>query len=139
MNYAYKDFVMNKNGNSNPTPVAPAPSIPDTVNKYVVKSGDCLSKIGSNLGVDWRDIANANGIVSPYTIYVGQTLIIPGGSTPAPSPSQPSNSGTTYTVKSGDTLSGIAKKFGTTVAKLVSLNVIKNANKINAGQKRRVK
>lgn len=132
MNYAYKDFVMNKNGNSNPTPVAPAPNIPDTVNKYVVKSGDCLSKIGANLGVDWRDIANANGIVSPYTIYVGQTLIIPGGSTPAPS--QPSNSGTTYTVKSGDTLSGIAAKFGTTYQKIAADNGIANPNIIYPGQ-----
>nr|DAW67370.1 MAG TPA: Cell wall hydrolase autolysin [Caudoviricetes sp.] len=134
MNYAYKDFVMNKNGNSNPTPVAPSPSIPDTVNKYVVKSGDCLSKIGSNLGVDWRDIANANGIVSPYTIYVGQTLIIPGGSTPAPAPSQPSNSGTTYTVKSGDTLSSIAAKFGTTYQKIAADNGIANPNIIYPGQ-----
>lgn len=134
MNYAYKDFVMNKNSNSNPTPVAPAPSIPDTVNKYVVKSGDCLSKIGSNLGVDWRDIANANGIVSPYTIYVGQTLIIPGGSTPAPAPSQPSNSGTTYTVKSGDTLSSIAAKFGTTYQKIAADNGIANPNIIYPGQ-----
>lgn len=132
MNYAYKDFVMNKNDNSNPTPVAPAPSIPDTVNKYVVKSGDCLSKIGANLGVDWRDISNANGIVSPYTIYVGQTLIIPGGSTPAPS--QPSNSGTTYTVKSGDTLSGIAAKFGTTYQKIAADNGIANPNIIYPGQ-----
>lgn len=132
MNYAYKDFVLNKNGNSNPTPVSPAPSIPTEVGTYTVKSGDCLSKIGANLGVNWRDIANANGIVSPYTIYVGQTLIIPGGSTLAPS--QPSNSGTTYTVKSGDTLSGIAAKFGTTYQKIAADNGIANPNIIYTGQ-----
>lgn len=40
----------------------------------------------------------------------------------------------TYTVKSGDTLSGIASKYGTTVAKLVALNGIKNANLIYTGQ-----
>lgn len=39
-----------------------------------------------------------------------------------------------YTVKSGDTLSGIASKYGTTVSKLVELNGIKNANLIYAGQ-----
>ena len=39
-----------------------------------------------------------------------------------------------YTVKKGDTLSGIAKKYGTTVNKLVLLNGIKNPNKIYAGQ-----
>lgn len=48
-------------------------------------------------------------------------------------PSTPSD-GTTYTVKSGDTLSGIAAKFGTTVAKLQSLNGISDPNKIYVGQ-----
>lgn len=40
----------------------------------------------------------------------------------------------TYTVKKGDTLSGIAKQYGTTVDKLVSLNGIKNKNLIYVGQ-----
>ncbi len=40
-----------------------------------------------------------------------------------------------YTVKSGDTLSAIAKKYKTTVSKLVKLNGIKNANLITVGQK----
>ena len=44
-----------------------------------------------------------------------------------------------YTIKKGDTLSGIASKYGTTVSKLQSLNGIKNANVIYAGQKIRVK
>ena len=41
----------------------------------------------------------------------------------------------TYTVKSGDTLSGIASKYKTTVAKLVKDNNIANANLIYVGQK----
>ena len=133
MNYAYKDFVLNKNGNTNPVP-NPEPLVVQTTNNYIVKPGDCLSKIGSQLGVNWRDIANANGITSPYVIYVGQNLIIPGaatGSTPAP---QPSNNGTTYTVKSGDTLSGIAAKFGTTYQKIAAENGIANPNIIHPGQ-----
>lgn len=40
----------------------------------------------------------------------------------------------TYTVKSGDTLSGIAAKFGTTVDSLVKKNGIKNKNLIYPGQ-----
>lgn len=45
------------------------------------------------------------------------------------------SSGSTYTVKKGDTLSAIAKRFGTTVAKLVNDNNIKNPNLITVGQK----
>lgn len=44
-----------------------------------------------------------------------------------------------YTVVRGDTLSGIASRYGTSVAKLVSLNGIKNPNLIYTGQKIRVK
>src|SRR5690625_1726862 len=43
--------------------------------------------------------------------------------------------GSTYSVKKGDTLSAIAKKYGTTVAKLVKDNGTKNPNLINVGQK----
>ncbi|MFR8294887.1 MAG: LysM peptidoglycan-binding domain-containing protein [Ruminococcus sp.] len=45
----------------------------------------------------------------------------------------------TYTVKRGDTLSGIAKRYKTTVAKLVKDNGIKNPNIIYAGQKIKIK
>ena len=44
-----------------------------------------------------------------------------------------------YTIKSGDTLSGIASKYGTTYQKLAQLNGISNPNKIYAGQRIRVK
>ena len=46
---------------------------------------------------------------------------------------------TYYTVKRGDTLTAIARDYGTTLAKLKSLNGIKNANLIYVGQKIRVK
>jgi GH25 family lysozyme M1 (1,4-beta-N-acetylmuramidase) len=46
---------------------------------------------------------------------------------------------TYYTVRRGDTLSGIARKYGTTVAAIQKLSGIRNANKIYAGQKIRVK
>ena len=46
---------------------------------------------------------------------------------------------TIYTVKKGDTLSGIARQFGTTVDKLVLLNKIKNANMISVGQTLKLK
>ena len=56
---------------------------------------------------------------------------LPGG---APAPSV-----TTYTIQPGDTLSGIAAKYGTSVSSLVALNGIANPDVIYAGQTIRVK
>lgn len=49
------------------------------------------------------------------------------------------NANTHYVIKSGDTLSGIAAKFGTTYQRLAQLNGISNPNMIYAGQKIRIK
>lgn len=59
------------------------------------------------------------------------------GSSSAASPSSAAGD-TTYTVKSGDTLSGIAAKFGTTYQQLASYNGISNPNRISVGQKIKV-
>lgn len=109
-----------------PTP-APAPVGNST---YTVVSEDTLSGIGAKLGVDWHTIAALNGLSSPYTIYPGQVLHITGGSAPTPAP----QGGGTYTVVSGDTLSSIAAKFGTSWQTLQSLNGLADPNKIYPGQ-----
>lgn len=59
---------------------------------------------------------------------------------PSVKPSEPSKTkAVTYTVKRGDTLSAIAQRYNTTVAKLVKDNGIKNANLIYVGQKIKIK
>lgn len=57
----------------------------------------------------------------------------PAKPTPAPAPAKPVAAGT-YTVKKGDTLSGIAAKYGTTYQQLAAINGIKNPNLIYPGQ-----
>lgn len=93
---------------------------------YTVKSGDTLSGIASKYGSNINAIASLQDIQNKDRISVGQKLYVPVGKS--------STSSGTYTVKSGDTLSGIAKKYGTSVAKLQSKNNIKNPDKIYAGQ-----
>lgn len=44
---------------------------PDT---YLVKKGDTLFSIGLEHGYDYKEIAQANNIIAPYSIYVGQVL-----------------------------------------------------------------
>lgn len=45
---------------------------------HVVRQGETIFRIAQLYGVSWTAIAEANEIESPYTIYAGQTLIIPG-------------------------------------------------------------
>lgn len=98
---------------------------------YTVVSGDTLSGIGQKLGVNWKNIASANGITSPYTIYVGQVLTIPGNT----STNTTQSSTKTYTVVSGDTLSGIGQKLGVNWKDLASKNGIASPYTIYPGQK----
>jgi LysM repeat protein len=72
------------------------------------------------------EIARANGITAPYTIYVGQVLTIPM-STPMPMPMQQ------HVVQQGETLSSIAAQYGTTWQAIAQLNNIKNPNVIFPG------
>lgn len=105
----------------------------NTITYYIVKRGDTLSGIGSKYNVNWKDIANLNNISSPYIIYVGQSIKIPvKGNMPKPQAQQSTQK--TYTVKSGDTLSGIAAKYGTTYQEIARKNGIANPNKIYPGQ-----
>lgn len=99
----------------------------ESVATYTVKNGDCLSAIGKRLGVSWLDIANRNGIHSPYTIFPGQVLTVASGS-------QLTNRSQYYTVRSGDTLSGIAAQYNTNYQTLANLNGIANPNLIYKGQ-----
>lgn len=78
---------------------------------YTVKSGDTLSGIAERTGQSVSELAQKNNISNINHLSVGQVIEI----------ADTSENGT-YTVKSGDTLSGIAEKYGTTVDRLMQLN-----------------
>jgi len=111
-------------------------------NTYTVKSGDTLSGIAVRFGTTVATLQSLNGIKDANKIVVGQVLKLPTASSNTGSSS--SSSSTTvnnnfYTVRKGDTLSGIATKFNTTVARLQSLNNLKDVNRIYVGQVLKVK
>ncbi len=110
-----------------------------TGSTYTVKSGDTLSGIAAKYGTTYQKIMSLNGL-SNFNIYPGQKLKVSGtASSSSSSTSGHTSSGsiTTYTVKSGDSLSAIAAKYGTTYQKIMSLNGLTNFN-IYPGQKLKV-
>ena len=102
---------------------------------YTVKSGDTLSGIAQKYGTTYQEIAKLNGIKNPSYIKVGQKLKIPAKSSGS---SKTTTKTITYKVKKGDTLSGIAQKYGTTYQKIAKENGIKNPSYIRVGQKLKI-
>lgn len=94
--------------------------------QYRVQVGDTLGAIAVRFNTTVEAIAAANGISNPNLIYAGQWLDIPTG--------KPTGGGSTYTVRSGDTLSAIAQRLGVSVDHLVRTNGISNPNLIFPGQ-----
>lgn len=84
---------------------------------YIVQAGDMLSSIAPKYGITWQELYNMNTdrIANPNTIYVGQALRVPEGGTGI-------TGNRTHTVKSGDTLSGIAGQYGTTWQAIYNAN-----------------
>lgn len=95
---------------------------------HIVRWGENLYRIALHYGTTVHAIASANGIVNPNRIYAGQRLVIPGGTWPGPG-------GFWYTVHYGDTLSGLAWRFGRNMWTIANANGITNPNWIYAGQR----
>jgi LysM repeat protein len=121
---------------------------------YTVVSGDNLSKIAKKVHISASELAAANDIKPNATLRPGQKLIVPGKSmgptasaamdasaaaTPAPAAktepaARASGEVLKHTVKSGETLGAIAKKYEVKVADIAVANNISDPAKIKPGQ-----
>jgi len=102
---------------------------------HVVKSGETLGKIAAKYKCTVTDLKKWNNL-SSTTIKVGQRLKVypPETLNTSAKASTPANGTTVYTVKSGDSLWSIAKKYGVTVDHIKKLNNLKT-NDLKVGQK----
>ena len=127
MNECYRDFPAEIRGGSGsaakPTPT-PKPTPAPAAKAHTVKTGETLFGIAAQYGTTYQSLAAINGITNPNLIYAGQVLKLSGSTAAAK----------TYTVQSGDSLSGIAAKYGTTYQRLAQINGISNPDVIYAGQ-----
>ena len=133
---------------------APASLEAAATQTYTVQSGDSLSKIAAKVGVTSREIAELNNIKDANKIRLGQKLVLPSYAQPVPGgtakpeakpvakkapvkveSSAPAVAGSgEYVVRSGDSLSKIAVRNGTTVKALREVNQLKS-DSIRIGQK----
>ena len=128
---------------TNQAPVVIPPPVVEPVaapgSEYVVVKGDTLTTIAKAHHVTLKELEAANPGVDSKHLKLKQKLVIPastGAATAAPASVTPTAEagGDTYTVKSGDTLTTIAKKHGTTVKALQAANNL-TTTKIAVGKK----
>ncbi len=101
---------------------------------YTVRAGNTLSQIARAYGVTIEHIVEINGISNPNRIFPGERLRITDSMSNTLYELGDPNQDITYIVRQGNTLSGIARKFGVTVDSLVRKNGIMNPNFIYVGQ-----
>ncbi len=143
-----------------PAPVSPAPVITNnpvvpppvstntdtkaptaTTNVYKIKSGDTMSKIAAQYGVNLNDLLKANPKVNPKKMQIGQEITIPAPKPKSTTTTQKTNTAKApvtlgadqYKIVSGDTLGKIAKKFKVTVPDLKRANNL-DSDAIRVGQ-----
>ena len=111
-------------------PETPDPAVtptPTDETVYVVQPGDNLFLIGLQYGLDWTQIAEANGLVNPNFIEAGQVLKIPTDQ-PGTSPEF------THVVAPGETLFLISLRYGVTWPTIAEKNEIEAPYVIYVGQ-----
>ncbi len=92
---------------------------------YTVRPGNTVYAIAQFFGTTVKEIAEANGLNHPYTIYPGQELVIPIEDIRSPR---------YYVVRPGDTILSIADRYGLEIENLLALNRLENPNIIYPGQ-----
>ncbi|MFW6381772.1 MAG: LysM peptidoglycan-binding domain-containing protein [Bacillota bacterium] len=106
--------------------------------EYTVKSGDTMWKIARKFDTTIEGIIDLNEDISYGScLYIGQQLRVPAENTQPVT--QPDQNYVYYTVRSGDILWNIARKYNTTVASLVRLNDIRDSYDLYPGRRLLVK
>ena len=114
--------------------------------EYPVRSGDTIYSIAWKYELDPFELAQWNGIASPFRIYPGQRLKMKSGkSDKTPQPKQKVSGRRTtsardaVTVRKGDSLYLISERYDVSVRQLASINGLKSPYIIHPGQTLKLK
>jgi peptidoglycan DL-endopeptidase LytF len=120
---------------------------------HIVQRGETLYGIAISYGKNFKQVAAWNNIPPPYTLSVGQRLRLNGSGSSKPKRSKPSSyspkrskpssyspkrGATSHTVRSGETLSDVAKIYGYRLEELANWNGLAPPYEIYAGRRLRV-
>jgi len=104
---------------------------------YRVRAGDTLGTIASRHGTTVAALVRANDLRNPNLILVGQRIDVPAGSAGGSGTARPAGGATAHVVRSGDTIAGVASRYGISQSQLVAANGLTNG-RIYTGQQLRL-
>lgn len=113
---------------------------PAAAASHTVEQGDTVTRIAIKNGLQTRNVLAWNGLTPHTTIHPGQTLRLsaPASSAPAPRVAETGTDAVTHTVAAGETVWGIARQHGTSVASVIDANDLGASATIYPGQKLRI-
>ena len=122
---------------------ADKPSSPDRASGvHRVRRGETLSGIARHYGLGVGELAAANGLSSRSKLKAGQRLRIPGAGDEDGLSAQPERSNrrdpSLHTVKRGETLTSIARRYDLGVGELAAANKLSAKARVRAGRKLRI-
>ena len=122
-----------------PPPLFDLPTVAvhsSTGQQHTVRSGETVYGLALKYGTSTSAIARANNLANSRMIHPGDVLVIP----PAEQGTvkRPARSSSGHTVAAGETLSGVASRYGTTIAAIAKANGISPSRFIQPGQKVRI-
>ena len=100
---------------------------------YTVQPGDTLSEIAARHGTSVSALAAANSLTEPDRIVAGRTLTLPGSGGGSGAAATGVASRVTHTVAPGETLSGIAVRYGVRASAIAQANGLPDPNFVRAG------
>ncbi len=116
-----------------PSSISQPPAAP-AGGTYTVQAGDTLSGIARTFKLSAADLAVANNLLNPSQIYPGQVLTIPGAPNAASAAYAPREAGSIHIVQPGETLTGIASRYGISPWVVTQANNISNPSLVYSGQ-----